>query len=517
MSRPVPARHLNGALIVLLACAVAALAATPAHAAPRATHIVQLRPGVTLSEGASIVRGAGGRVADRLELIHGLAVRMPSGDRATLARDPRVAAISPNAGMRPSSTTLGGEAWSFDATRLATAYPWSVRAPAAWSSATGLGVGVAVIDTGIDGDLPDFASADGSSRVVASVMTNSAATTAADTYGHGTHVAGIIAGDGGRRPVSDPLAGRYIGIAPRADLISIKAGADDGTATVLDAIYGLQFAVEHISDFNIRVVNLSLESTHAESYRTDPLDAAVESAYFHGLVVVAAAGNHGATAEAADYAPGNDPFAITVGAVDDKGTAWRGDDTFTDWSSVGQTQDGFHKPEIGAPGAHIVSALAPDSAFASLCPTCVVDGQYIRAGGTSMAAPVVSGVAALMLERHPGWTPDQVKSTILANATDLYGSTDEVNARGAVGTDTPASGANAGIVPNDLVDAASGDLDYARSSWSRSSWSTAPDSLTAGWARSSWSCDCGTSDDGGAVDPTRSSWSRSSWSTKWGY
>jgi len=500
-----------------LACAAAVLAATPAQAAPRATHIVRLQPGVTLGEGASIVRAAGGRVAGRLELIHGLAVRIPSGDRVRLARDRRVAAISPNAGVRTSSTTLSDESWTFDSSRLATAYPWSVRAPGVWSSATGLGVGVAVIDTGIDGALPDFAAADGSSRVVASVVTNTTATTANDTYGHGTHVAGIIAGDGGRRPTSDPLAGRYIGIAPRANLISIKAGTDDGSATILDVIYGLQFVVDHIAEYNIRVVNLSLESTHAESYRTDPLDAAVESAYFHGLVVVAAAGNHGATAEAANYAPGNDPFALTVGAVDDKGTAWRGDDAPTAWSSVGKTQDGFEKPEIGAPGAHIVSTLAPDSAFTSLCPSCVVDGQYIRAGGTSMAAPVVSGVAALMLELHPDWTPDQVKSTIVASGSDLYGGVDEVNARRAVGTDTPASGANSGIVPNDLVDGTSGEVDYTRSSWSRSSWSTAPDSLAAGWARSSWSCDCGTSDETGTIDPTRSSWSRSSWSTKWGY
>jgi serine protease AprX len=493
------------------------LAATPAHAAPRDTHIVQLRPGVTLGEGASIVRAAGGRVAGRLELIHGLAVRVRSGERAMLARDRRVAAISPNARVRPSSTTSGEESWSFDPSRLATAYPWSARAPSAWSSATGLGVGVAVIDTGIDGELPDFAAVDGSSRVVASVVTNPAATTAKDMYGHGTHVAGIIAGDGGRRPADDPLAGRYIGIAPRANLISVKAGADDGSATVLDAIYGLQFAVDHIADYNIRVVNLSLESTHAESYLTDPLDAAVESAYFHGLVVVAAAGNHGATAEAANYAPGNDPFALTVGAIDDKGTPGRGDDAPAQWSSVGETQDGYDKPDISAPGAHIVSTLAPDSAFTSLCPTCVVDGQYIRAGGTSMAAPVVSGVAALMLERHPDWTPDQVKTTIMDTGSAVYGSVDEVNARYAVAAGTPSSGVNAGIEPNSLVDAASGDVDYTRSSWSRSSWSTAPDALTAGWARSSWSCNCGTSDDTGTVDPSRSSWSRSSWSTKWGY
>ena len=206
-------------------------------------------------------------------------------------------------------------------------------------------------------------------------MTNPDATTAADTYGHGTHVAGIIAGDGTRRDRDDPAGGKYIGIAPRANLISIKASDDEGRGTVLDAIYGLQFAVDHKDDYNIRVVNLSLSSTVAQSYRTDPLDAAVESAYFHGILVVAAAGNRGSAADAAAYAPGNDPFALSVGAVDDQGTQTRGDDAFADWSSAGATQDGFAKPEIAAPGAHIVSTLARRQRLRRALPGCVVDGE----------------------------------------------------------------------------------------------------------------------------------------------
>jgi serine protease AprX len=283
---------------------------------------------------------------------------------------------------------------------------------------------------------------------------------------------------------------------------------------VLDVIYGLQFVVDHKTDLNIRVVNLSLESTVQQSYKTDPLDAAVESAWFNGIVVVAAAGNHGATAEAANYAPGNDPYAITVGAVDDLGTKNGGDDVPAEWSSVGRTQDGFAKPEIMAPGAHIVSTLAPGSAFTTLCPTCIVSGSYIRAGGTSMAAPVVSGVVALLLQRRPEMTPDQVKYTLVKSARLIAAGVPEVNA-GAALNPTPGPTANAGLTPNTLVDAATGSIDYSRSSWSRSSWSTAPDALAAGFARSSWSCDCATASD--AVDPSRSSWSRSSWSTKWAF
>jgi serine protease AprX len=493
--------------LVILFLSFAAQAAPAGAAEVSATHIVQLRPGVSLEQGTAIVQAAGGRVTGELPLIRGVAARLSAGSVAALAGSGRVAAVSANA-----RATSQGEV--VDASRLVAAYPRSVYAPAAWTAATGAGVGVAVIDTGIDGRLPDFAAANGSSRVIASAITNPDATTARDTYGHGTHVAGIIAGNGNRR--ADQSAGEYVGIAPNANLIAIKASDDAGDATILDAIYGLQFAVDHKDDLGIRVVNLSLSSTAAESYRTDPLDAAVEAAYFSGLVVVAAAGNRGSQAGAATYAPGNDPFAISVGAVDDRGTVLRSDDVSTEWSTLGASQDGFAKPDIAAPGAHIVSTLARGSAFAEMCPGCVVDGDYIRLGGTSMAAAVVSGIAALMLERHPGWTPDQVKSTLRATARDIPGGVDEVNAATAVYTSTPASGANAGIVPNDLVDAGTGAIDYTRSSWGRSSWGTAPEALVAGWARSSWGCDCAEYS-GTTAESTRSSWGNLSWASGWSY
>ena len=290
MTGNIRAMRRERATLIIAALVVAMLAALagPAHAASTATtHIVQLRDGVSLASGQAAVRAADGHVTGRLPIINGLAVRASDRAAARLARDARVAAIDANARIRSQHQAI-------EASKLATAYPASVLAPQAWSTATGAGVGVAVIDTGIDGSLPDFAGADGTSRVIASAVTNHDATTADDTYGHGTHVAGIIAGDGTRRPAGDPVAGKYVGIAPDANLIAIKAADDDGRGTILDAIYGLQFAVDHQAEYNIRVVNLSLSSTEAQSYSLDPLDAAVESAYFHGILVVAAAGNRGA-------------------------------------------------------------------------------------------------------------------------------------------------------------------------------------------------------------------------------
>jgi serine protease AprX len=427
-----------------------------------------------------------------------------------VAHDPSVRAVTRNARVRPQD---GGP----DSSRLQTTYPSSVQAPTVWPAATGQGVGVAVIDTGIAGGLPDFQGADGTSRVVATAVVNPYATSPDDTYGHGTHVAGILAGDSTHLPQDDPLNGNYVGIAPDANLVSIKVADDEGKATILDVIYGLQFAVDHQQDYGIRVVNMSLESTTAESYKTDPLDAALESAYFHGMLVVVAAGNRGSDFDAGDYAPGNDPFAVSVGAVDNRGTTARGDDVMADWSTRDTTQDGIKKPNVLAPGAHIVSTLAPNSDFASLCPTCVVSDRYFQAGGTSMAAPVVSGVAALIFQLHPDWTAPQVKAALLTTGYRLYGSTyREVDARAATQLASPPASVDPHVPPNTLVDGTTGDIDYTRSSWTRSSWTSAAAGLTADWARSSWTCTCGDANGDGQVDPSRSSWTSSSWSTLWG-
>jgi serine protease AprX len=499
-------------LAVLVAISTVLAGASGAAAAPRtpgarATQIVQFRSGVSPAEAARIVRMAGGRPGARVTLIHGLGARLSRRAAARLARDARVRAISRNGRAVPQSSDI-------DAGRLVSSYPGTVQAPEAWAGATGAGVGVAVIDTGIDGSRPDFQDAGGASRVVGSAVVNPLATSAGDGYGHGTHVAGIIAGDGDRRDPADPLAGQYVGIAPDANLVSVKIADDNGQATVLDAIYGLQFAVDHRAEYGIRIVNLSLESTVAESYTTDPLDAAVEAAWRAGIVVVAAAGNHGSDPDAVSHAPGNDPYVVTVGATDDQGTVSRSDDVVAPWSSRGVTQDGFSKPDVTAPGSHIVSTVPPGSAYTQLCPSCMVGNDYIRVGGTSMAAPVVSGVAALLLQTHPGWTPDQVKQALRKSTTTAGSAINEVSTKDVLDLAFSPAPANQGLTPNTLIDPVTGSIDYTRSSWSRSSWSTAPSGLTAGWARSSWSCACSENPDG-SIDPARSSWSRSSWSTYW--
>jgi serine protease AprX len=473
--------------------------------------IIQLVRGADPFRARALVRSLGGQPGRDLHIIDGLSAHLTASAARRLAASPLVRAVSPNATVQKSTLV------TFDPSKIATVFNQSIHATNIWNHATGKGVGVAVIDTGITGNLPDFQTSQGSSvsRVIASgVVDSNSATTAGDSYGHGTEVAGLVAGNGGYRDSGDALWGKYAGTAPDANLISIKIGDDNGNATTLDAIYALQFAVDHKDDYNIRVVNLSFRSTSAQSYQTDPLDAAAEQAWLDGIVVVAAAGNLGTAPDAVSYAPGNDPYVITVGAVDDLGTKSTSDDAATSWSSRGLTQDGISKPDVLAPGAHIASTLAPSSAFATLCPTCVVGGSYFKASGTSIAAPIVSGVAADLLAAYPNWTPNMVKGAIVNTASAVSGGA-EVNAGAAYAATGTQLVSNRSLAPNNLIDPSTGMINPTLASWSLGSWSTATDPLLASWSLASWSCSGCTPSDGGSVNPTLASWSIG-WATMWG-
>jgi serine protease AprX len=411
---------------VLLAAAVALAASGPvAQAAPSAqarlasvarkapnravVAIIQFKRDVSERRARALVRSHHGRVTARLPSINGFAIRLPAREARALRRSRHVLNITLNNRVRSTGVDAGS---------LATTYPKTIGADRLWAAGiTGRGVGVAVIDSGVNGDMPDFRNADGNSRITANVIANPDATRPGDDVGHGTHVAGIIAGNSFNRDVADPAHGAYVGIAPEADLVAIKTADDDGDSTALDVITALQFVVDHKDDLNIRVVNLSVSSDTPASYRDDPLDAAVEFAWHAGIVVVAAAGNRGAATDAVQYAPGNDPYVISVGATDEVGTLDPGDDVTASYSSRGVTEDGDAKPDLLAPGAGIVAPLAMGSAFQALCPQCVIGADYLRMGGTSMSAPVVAGAAALLLQARPELNPDEVKALLLANTS----------------------------------------------------------------------------------------------------
>ena len=176
-------------------------------------------------------------------------------------------------------------------------------------------------------------------------------------------------------------------MAPNSNIINVKVANDDGSATTATVVAGLQWVLEHRTQYNIRVVNLSLNSTVSESYHTNPLNAAVEILWFNGIVVVVSAGNSGSGAL---YPPANDPFVITVGATDDKGSTNLGDDVVTTFSAYGTTQDGFAKPDLVAPGRNIISLMGNvNGVIPTQHPGNRVDNTYFRMSGTSMSAPMV--------------------------------------------------------------------------------------------------------------------------------
>jgi serine protease AprX len=291
----------------------------------------------------------------------------------------------------------------------AAVYPQEVKADRLWSQGTtGRGVTVAVLDSGVAAD-PDLVSP--TSRILASVNFADQRSVA-DPGGHGTHVAGIIAGNGTRS------AGEFVGVAPEANIVDVRVLSSTGSGRISSVVRGIEWVLAHRVTYNIRVMNLSFGAPTATSYRTDPMSAAVEIAWRQGLVVVAAAGNSGPGRDTV-ASPGIDPYVITVGAADDHATATPRDDTLAPFSSWG-TADSNPKPDLLAPGRRIVSIRVQGSALDSLFPDHVVAAHngstYLRLSGTSMATPVVSGAAALLLQARPNLSPDQVKALLVGTA-----------------------------------------------------------------------------------------------------
>jgi serine protease AprX len=311
----------------------------------------------------------------------------------------------------------------------------------------GAGVGVAIIDSGITAwhdDLTDGSNT-GSQRVVQFVDIVNGGTVLYDDYGHGTHVAGIVGGNG------FDSSGRRSGVAPGAHLVVLKVLDGSGSGRISDIIAALDYVVAHKAQFNIRVVNLSIAANVSESFNTDLLAQSTKRAVQQGIVVVAAAGNAGRSSNGrAQYgaitAPGNAPWVLTVGASSHMGTTDRADDTMAKFSSRGPTRfDYTAKPDLVAPGVGTESLSVPGSTLSSnysayLLPGTVATSYppYLSLSGTSMATPVVAGTVALMMQANPSLTPNAVKA-ILQYTSQVYAAYDPLtegagflNAAGAV-------------------------------------------------------------------------------------
>lgn len=361
----------------------------------------------------SAMQNRGGRLHARLHLIRGAAFTIPVSQLPALEADPEIASVSIDHSMNVMD----------DLTNSATGVA------AAWNAGfTGAGIGVAVVDSGVNDSHPDlWDSTHTTSRVLYHQDFTGTATTNSsggsyDLYGHGTHVAGIIAGNGYLS------GGRYAGIAPEANLIDLRALDANGAGTDSTVIAAIQQAIALKNAYNIRIINLSLGRGIPVSYTQDPLCQAVEAAWKNGIVVVVAAGNYGrlsvngSNGYGTITAPGNDPFVITVGATKSNGSSSNSAETKASYSSKGPTTyDHVVKPDIMAPGNDVVSLAAPGATLEAGYPNDIVSGtdgkaDYFTLSGTSMATPFVAGAAALMLEEQNTLTPDQVKARLMKTA-----------------------------------------------------------------------------------------------------
>jgi len=283
-----------------------------------------------------------------------------------------------------------------------------VGAPAAWAlGATGRGVDVALLDTGIT-PVPGL---NATNKVVygpdLSFDSQNPSLANWDGYGHGTAMAGIIAGN-------DGTLGGYRGIAPDARLVSVKVGASNGATDVSQIIAGIDWVTEHAhtDGLNIRVLNISLGTSSTQSYQLDPLAHAAENAWKHGIVVVVSVGNDGsATNAVAD--PASDPTILAVGAADTQATVGIADDTAASFSQRGT---GSRHPDLIAPGTYVMGLLSPNSTLANAYPNAIFGNRFLRGSGTSQAAAVTSGVVADLLSARPNLTPDMVKALLMSTA-----------------------------------------------------------------------------------------------------
>src|SRR5262245_13822760 len=376
---------------------------------------------VTLVSGAKLPPAFERYVKRRdLDIVNGVVVDLPNNLLKTLA-------AHPDAVQRHYDREVGAHNYR-------TAVTVGARTVQEYMGLTGAGIGVAVIDSGITAFHDDLTSTSntlfpyGNQRVKKFVDFVNGRTLPYDDNGHGTHVAGIIAGNG------YDSYGEKAGIAPKASIVSLKVLDADGKGTISNIIAALNWIAKNGSTYNIKVVNMSVGAGVYESYWTDPLTLAAKAVVEKGITVVAAAGNLGKGSDGklqsgAITAPGNAPWVLTVGATTTNGTLTRLDDQMASYSSSGPTAYDFGaKPDLVAPGTGTVSLAVPGSTFYVTKAAYLLSGKlglgskpYLVLSGTSMAAPVVSGTVALMLQANPKLTPNLIKAILQYTAEERPG------------------------------------------------------------------------------------------------
>lgn len=471
--------------------------------------IVQGRGAKRSKDVAAVVdaeRAGNGKIR-QFASISGVAVRLTGDEVVKLAGRKDIYAITPNAPVQLSGFS-SKQKW-----------PYAVGAPKVWN-ATGLQMPtIAIVDSGIDATRPDLAGRVKEQVTIGTTGVNSAG----DGRGHGTFVASIAAGAGSQ----------HSGVAPTAPLVSVDVVNDAGLCMTADVIAAADYILANKDRLGIRVANFSLHATNPSTFIYDPLNKAVQRLWFGGVVVVAASGNYGHLGRGVPHAPGNDPFIITVGASDIRGSVGVNDDYEAPWSAYGYTLDGFAKPDLGAPGRYMVGAVPPTSTLPLERPDRVVAPGYMQLSGTSFSAPIVAGAAAALLATRPHLTPDQVKGALMLTAKpaplaalNSFG-VGEVNLAKAIDVANPpnpnlalnkflVSDPAGSSVP--VFDAASwtsvaqSDASWISASWTSASWTSAS-WTSASWTSASWTSASWTSASWTSASWTSASWTSASWTS----
>ncbi|HEV8421012.1 MAG TPA: S8 family serine peptidase [Actinomycetota bacterium] len=401
-------------LALLVATGTVATRSAVAGLGPHRKVIIRTLPGHEQAVERE-VSGLGGRVETQLPIIHGFSATIPEAALEALAKDEAVLAVTLNGRVSlTGSYDPSNDSYSMQNVDR------SVRATRMWEAGyTGAGVDIALIDSGV-------APVEGLSvpgKIIhgpdLSLESQALNLRHLDTYGHGTHMAGIMAGrDGAATPGTYSTdTTHFLGVAPDARIISIKVADYHGNADVSQVIAAIDWVVQHAHDpgLNIEVLNLSFGTASNQIYVLDPLAFAAETAWHRGITVVAAVGNSGRDATGlAD--PAADPYLLAVGAADHHGSMQYSQWDVADFSQIG---DGIRNPDILAPGAHIQSLRVPGSYVDRKYHGGRIDERFFRGSGSSQATAVVSGALALLFQEYPSMTPDQAKALLKTHANGL--------------------------------------------------------------------------------------------------